>query len=165
MNSITIIGIILLMGIILPIWYLIRSQNAGKRKLEKEIKALGKGEDLNISEHESWGNKIIGLDREGTKVAFVDQRSSDKQITIMDLKKFSRCYLNKETIPPATKKGSEIVSSVSLNFVAKEKANPDEVITLFRDTVDLTLTNELHIAGEWADKINMVIRNNNHHHH
>jgi hypothetical protein len=158
MNSTTIIGIILLLAIILPIWYLIRSQNAGKRKLEKEIRALGKGVDLNISEHESWGNKIIGIDREKAKVAFVNEKTADKEIRIMDLKMFSKCYVNKETIPPSTKKGSEVVSRVSLNFVPNEKGNPDEVITLFRDTVDLTLTNELHIAGEWADKLNVVIR-------
>jgi hypothetical protein len=164
MNSTTIIGIILLFAIILPVWILIRNQNAGKRKLEKEIKTLGKGEDLNISEHESWGNKIIGLDRDGAKVAFVDQRSSDKKIVVVDLKIVSRCYLNKETTPPATKKGSEIVNRISLNFVPNEKGNPEEVITLFLDTVDMTLTNELHIAGEWMDKINVIIRKNTHIH-
>ena len=159
MNSTTIIGIIILAAIVIPLWLLIRSQSLGKRKLQKEMAALGKGKDINISEHESWGNKIIGFDREGAKAAFADFHPVQKRVYIVDLKYYNRCYMEKRILPPASKKAQEVVNGIYLHFVPRDNGHPEEVFPLYNDETDSSLSNELKIGEEWADKFNVVIWN------
>jgi len=157
MNSVTIIGIIFFAVIVVPIAMLIRSQSAGKRKLQKEITALGKGNEIDISEHESWKNKVIGIDRENNKGAFAIIHPPKNQIFIADLNLYSRCFVNREMLDPGSKNDSNVISKISIQFVAREKGTENLVFPLYVDTEDQTLGNELMIAEEWADKFNGMV--------
>jgi len=159
MNSTLITGIIIILAIIVPIWLLMRSQTQGKRKLQKKLAILGKGNALNITESESFGNKVIGLDREGAKVAFSDFTDKEKEVYIADLKLFDHCFVDKKYLTTTYKKAGDVISGIDLNFVASSKGASGLVIPLYDDSRDQTLTNELQIAQEWADKITLIIRN------
>jgi hypothetical protein len=158
MNSTIIVGIIIIAMIIVPIWYLIHSQSTGKRKLEKELAALGKNGEINISEHESWGNKVIGLDRENEKAAFFVQGSPKNKILLADLKKFTKCYVEKNLLNTNNMSNAFIYSSVQVRFSPREKSGEELVFPLFVDHEDMTLSNELQIAEAWSEKLNVIMR-------
>jgi hypothetical protein len=159
MNSTIIVGILLIVLIIAPIWWLIRSQGAGKRKLQKEIASLGKDHDINITEHELWSNKVIGIDRENDKAAYAILMTPSNQLFITDLRLFSRCYVEKNLLA-SDSKNQDIISSINIHFVSREKEVQDTIWPIYIDSVDLTLGKELHIAGEWVDKFNAAIYKN-----
>ncbi len=162
MDTTIIIGIIITAAIVVPIGWLIRSQGAGKRKLEKEIAALGDKSELNITEHESWNNKVIAIDRDGGKAFFAVFGNPSKQVQIAELKKFNRCYTVKNLLNSGSKYDNEVISNISIHFVPSEKGAQELVFPLYTDSVDLTLGNELQVAAEWVDKFNGVIRKLNH---
>jgi hypothetical protein len=157
MNSTVLIGILFAAIIIFPIWFLVLHQSAGKRKLEKEISALGKGHNIEISEHESFKNKVIGIDREGYKGAFAIFNELGNQVLVADLKQYSRCYVDRILLNSGSKYDNEVVSKISLQFVVKTKGIENLVFPVYTDTVDKDLANELMIAQEWADKFNGII--------
>jgi hypothetical protein len=158
MNSITLIGIIITAAIIVPIWLLIRSQSAGKRKLEKEIASLGKGYNIDITEHESWKNKVIGIDVENAKGAFAVLNVPESQVLIVDLKQYIRCFVDKELLNSGSKYDNNVISKISLQFVARAKNTGNLVFQIFVDSDDLDLGNELIVAQEWAEKFNNIIQ-------
>lgn len=160
MDSTVIIGIVLALVIISPIWWLIRSQGAGKRKLEKEVIAQGNGFTLNISEHESWVNKVIGIDREAEKAAFAIFGTPSNQLFVADLKQFNRCYAEKKLLDTKLKGGMDTISDILIHFVPREKGAADVVFPIYSDATDTSLGNELHISEEWVDKFNGIIHRN-----
>ncbi|HNZ69238.1 MAG: hypothetical protein WBK43_05865 [Prolixibacteraceae bacterium] len=160
MNSIVIIGIIITALIVGPIWWLIHTQGAGKRKLEKELAALGQKEGIEISEHQSWSNKVIGLDREHEKAAFLIQGNPQNKIILADLKKYTGCSVEKKLLENGSKENAILFSSIALCFTPREKSAPALVFPLYTDEEDMTLNNELHIAEEWSGKFNVIIRRN-----
>jgi hypothetical protein len=157
MNSITIIGIVFTALIIVPIWLLIRSQSVGKRKLQKEINSLGKGYNIDITEYESWKNRVIGVDRENAKGAFAIINPPESQVFIADLKQYSRCFVDKELLNSGSKYDNNVISKINIRFVARSKETGNLVFPIFLDSVDLNLTNELVIANKWADLFNIII--------
>ncbi len=161
MSSTVIIGIIIVAVIVVPIWYLIYSQGSGKRKLEKELAAMGKGRDLNITEHESWGNKVIGLDREKEKAAFAIHKTPQSQVFITDLPQYARCFMEKNALDTKGKGNAIVISQVLIHFIGKDKGIPDVTFPLFVDSEDMTLSNELQIAEEWTEKFNVILRRHN----
>lgn len=161
MDSTIIIGIIIIAIIIVPIWYLMHSQGAGKRKLEKELASLGEKDGIRISEHESWGNKVIGLDRENEKAAFLIQGNPQSRILMADLKKYTRCIVEKNMLDTGSKGNAIVFSSIFLRFLAKEKGAEDLLFPLFVDHEDMTLSNELQIAEEWSEKFKVILRRHN----
>ncbi|HNX79438.1 MAG TPA: hypothetical protein PKJ24_06130 [Prolixibacteraceae bacterium] len=158
MNSITIIGIIITALIIVPIWYLIHTQGAGKRKLEKEISALGKGMNISISEHESFKNKVIGIDREGFKGALAVLTPGDHKLYIADLKQFNRCSVNKELLNSGSKYDNDVVNKITLRFTPKNKGTEEVTFPVYSEAEDKDLANELMVAQNWAEKFNLVIQ-------
>jgi len=162
MNTTIIIGIIITAAIVVPIGWLIRAQGAGKRKLEKEIAALGNKSELNITEHESWNNKVIAIDRDGGKAFFAVFGNPSNQVQIAELKNFDRCYTVKNLLNSGSKYDNEVISNISIHFVPSGKGAQELVFPLYIDSVDLTLGNELQIAAEWVDKFNGAIRRLNH---
>jgi hypothetical protein len=157
MSSTVWIGILFAAIIIVPIWMLVLHQSAGKRKLEKEITSLGKGHNIEITEHESFKNKVIGIDREGFKGALAIFNEHGNQVFLADLKQFSRCYVDKELLNSGSKYDNDVVSKITLQFVARTKGTENLVFPVYTDTIDKDLANELMIAQEWADKFNGVI--------
>ena len=158
MNSVTIIGIILAALIIVPIWFLIMHQNAGKRKLEKEIASLGKGLNISISEHESFKNKVIGLDRDGHKAALAVFNGSENRVYVADLKQYNRCTVTKDLLNSGSRYDNDVVSRVALQFIAREKGKENMTFPVYDEAEDKDLANELVVAQEWAEKFNMLIR-------
>ncbi len=134
------------------------TQGAGKRKLEKEMAALGQKDGIFISEHESWGNKVIGMDREHEKAAFLIEGNPQSKIVLADLKKYSKCYMEKNILDTQSKGNAIVVNSISLCFAPKEKSGEILFFPLYTDQEDMTLTNELQIAEEWSGKYNVIMR-------
>jgi hypothetical protein len=157
MNSITIIGIIIIAFFITPIWVLARSQSLGKRKLQKVIASLGQGYEIKIAEHESWSNKVIGLDREGSKAAFAILNNPENKVYIADLKQYSYCGVVKNLLGSGSKYENDAISSINLQFLVRTKGTENLSFPLYSDSVDSNLGNELLIAKQWADKFNGVI--------
>lgn len=161
MSATAITGIVIIALIIVPIWYLIHSQGAGKRKMEKELATLGQKGEMSISEHEAWSNKVIGLDREHEKAAFFVQASPQSKILVADLKLFSRCQVERNLLETQPKGNAIVYSSIRIRFIPREKATTEVAFPLFTDTEDMTLSNELQLAEEWSEKFNIVMKKHN----
>ena len=123
---------------------------------------FGKGLNISISEHESFKNKVIGLDREGHKGALAVFNSNDNKVYIADLKQYSRCSVNKELLNSGSKYDNDVISRISLRFSPKNKGTEELVFPVYSDTEDKDLANELMVAQEWAEKFNLVIQKSLH---
>ncbi len=158
----TIITVIIVIAIIaLPVWLLMHLQGAEKGKFKKEIAALTKKEGISISENESWGNKFIGVDREQEKAALIILGDPQNRVFIADLKNYSKCSVEKNLLNAGGKGNAIVYSSIVLRFVARSRSAEDLVFPLYTDHEDMTLTNELQIAGEWSEKFNGIMRKHN----
>jgi hypothetical protein len=158
----TIITVIIVIAIIaLPVWLLMHLQGAEKGKFKKAIAALSQKEGISISENEPWGNKIIGVDREQEKAALIILGDPHNRVFIADLKNYSKCNVEKNLLNAGSKGNAIVYSSIVLRFVARSKSVEDLAFPLYTDHEDMTLSNELQIAGEWSEKLNGVMRKHN----
>lgn len=161
MTSTIVTVLIVIVIIALPVWLLMHLQGAEKGKFKKEIAALCKKEEISISENESWGNKIILVDREKEKAALIILGDIQNRVFTADLKNYSKCSVEKNYLNGGSKGSAIVFSSIVLRFVARSKSVEDLVFPLYTDHEDMTLSNELQIAGEWSDKFNGIIRRHN----
>lgn len=77
------------------------------------------------------------------------------------MKNYSKCNVEKNLLNAGSKGNAIVYSSIVLRFVARSKSVEDLAFPLYTDHEDMTLSNELQIAGEWSEKLNGVMRKHN----
>jgi hypothetical protein len=162
MNSTIIIGIILLSGFIIPAFFVIRKQNRDKKLLEEFFGNIEKNHQMKVTEHESWRNRVIGIDNDKQKALYVIHDKTEDEIQVVDLRYVTACTVEKNVVTSEFNKSIQAVNSIRIRFRGRDKAHPDQVFILYSEEKDQNLGSELRIAEAWAERFNKLIRKISH---
>jgi hypothetical protein len=158
MNITIIVGIIMLSVFIVPVWIVMQRQKKNRKKLEAYLASLEREKNIKITEHETWSNKVIGLDSEHGNALFVTEGAGGKQVNLVDLHQVSRCIAERSTISSESKSSLQAVSAVRIRFVARNKAYSDKVFVLYNEDTDGTIGSEIRLADAWVERFNKLIK-------
>ena len=159
MDTITIIGILVLAAFTVPVALLMQKQKREKKNLVQMIAQLEQENQIKIAEHEAWRNKLIGIDPAGTKAVFIVKNADGNQVSIVDLTKFVRCEVDKFAIVSEADSSLQAVSQVRIRFVPREKNQKDQHFILYNEEADQSLGVELRIGNDWIEKFNRIVKN------
>jgi hypothetical protein len=158
MNITIIIGLLLLSGFLVPVWIVMQKQNKNKKKLEKLLSDIEVEKKIKITEHETWRDRVIGIDREHGIALFVLKNNEDYKVELVDLHNVSKCVAERSTISSGQGGSIQAVVAVRLRFVGRGKSQPDQIFTLFNEETDQTIGSEIMISEAWAERFNKLIR-------
>ena len=158
MSVTTIVGLILLSAFIIPAFIVIQKQKRDRKLLEKFLRSLETENNIKVTDHETWSNKIIGIDYANQKALFVIRDKTHNEIQIVDLKHVSGCSVEKSVVTSEFDKSVQAVSAIRIRFRGRDKAHPDQVFTIFSEDIDMTLGAELRIAEAWVAKFSKGLR-------
>lgn len=158
MNLITIIGILMLSAFVVPVIIIMQKQKREKNKLEKLLKEVESENNIRIDRHETWRNKVIGVDTTSGRAVMIHKEDSGNQITVVDLHLFSRCEMVKTMTASEIDSSLQAVKSVKIRFASRDKSKRDQHFVLFEEEIDLDLGSELRIANSWVEQFNNLIR-------
>lgn len=158
MNITIIIGLLLLSGFIVPVWIVMQKQKKNKKKLEQLLSEIELEKKIKITEHETWRDRIIGIDRDHGMALFVLKNNQDFKVEVVDLHSVSKCVAERSTISMGEGGSVQAVTAVRLRFVGRGKSQPDQVFTLFNEETDQTIGSEIMISDAWAERFNKLIR-------
>lgn len=159
MDTITIIGILVLAAFAVPVAIVLQKQNREKKKLVKMLAQLDQENQISITEHEVWRNKLIGLDPVGKKAVFIVKNPEGNQVNIVDLQKVARCEVEKFAIASETDSSLQAISQVRIRFIPREKSQKDQHFLLYNEEADHSLGVELRIGNDWIEKFNRIVKN------
>jgi hypothetical protein len=158
MNIIIIIGILMLSAFLVPVWILTQKQKKNRKKLEQYLTSLEREKNLKITEHETWRNKVIGIDRNNGKAIYVIQNADGNLASVVDLMKVSKCMAEHSTISAESKSSYQAVTGVRIRFVYRDKGQPDHVFEVFNEERDQTIGTEIRLAEAWVQKFKEIIK-------
>lgn len=117
---------------------------------------------MKVTEHESWSNKIIGIDQDNQKALFVVHDKMHSEIQIVDLKQIAACSIEKQVVTSEFDKTVQAVSSIRIRFRSREKSKPDQLFLLFDEECDMTLGSELRMAEIWSERFGNLLKKHAH---
>ncbi len=158
MNITLIVGILMLLVFIVPVWIVMQKQKKNRKKLEVYLASLEREKNIKLTEHETWSNKIIGIDSNNGKALFVTEGADGKQVTLVDLHHISRSIVERSTVSSESKSSLQAVTAVRIRFVARSKAHADQVFVLYNEDIDGTIGSEIRMADTWVERFNKLIK-------
>jgi hypothetical protein len=147
-----------LSAFVIPAFIVIQKQKRDRKLLEKFLHSLETENNIKVTDHETWSNKILGIDYANQKALFVIRDKTNNEIQIIDLKHVSACTVEKSVVTSEFDKSVQAVSAIRLRFRGRDKAHPDQVFTVYTEDIDMTLGAELRIAEAWAAKFSKGLR-------
>lgn len=158
MSLTTILGLLMLSIFVIPAFIVIQKQRIEKKKLEQFLSALEKEKNIRISEHETWKNKILGVDLASQKALFIIRDKTHNEIQIIELNGFSGCSVEKNMVTSESDSSIQAVAAIRLRFKPRDNSRPFQSFSLYIEEDDETLGSELRIAEAWAAKFNASIK-------
>jgi hypothetical protein len=159
-SSLLIISLVLLTLFLVP-FIILASRSSHKQKTRINLlNSFFEKEELKVSEHESWGNHIIGINPEAGKVVFISFDKVEIKTEIIDLHKIKKCEVHQLTSKVDSQ--TEVTNLAGLKFLYKEQSTPTLILEFFNGYLRGQLTNEMAVAKKWAGYINSSINKINH---
>lgn len=157
-TTIITLGTILIVCILL---YLVIS--GGKKKKEAKFIAalslLAEKNNCTITEHESWNNSIIGVDKT-RNCLFALRKSDNGDINqTINLADFQKCRVTETNRVISNKESStKVIDKIELVFSSFDRTKSDAIIEIYNTSYDtLYLKNEAEVAAKWNGIANQVI--------
>lgn len=158
MSTTAIIGIVMLLVFIIPVFIVMQKQRTSKKKLEMQLADIEKENNMKISEHETWNNKVIGLDDSKKVALFVIRNQNDNDVKIVNLHEISKTAPERSIISSEDGSSIQAVSAVRIRFASKDRNKSDSVFTLFDDAADHSINDEIQLANTWSERFNRAIK-------
>ncbi len=145
---------------ILLYWVISNGKKKKEAKFIAELSLLAEKNNCKITEHESWNNSIIGVDKTMNCI-FALRKSDDGDIhQAINLADFQKCRVT-ETNRVVSSKGSsgmKVTDKIELVFSSFDRTRSDEIIEIYNTSYDsLYLRNEADVAAKWNRIANQII--------
>lgn len=150
----TIIGVVIIIACFTPIIIMtIRRKQREKLRLQA-IKEVAKESSSTIEEFECDGDFALGFDKTNNKVFFL-KVGEESDIQQVDLSEIKNVYVDKKArIAGAEGESVSVIGTVDLCFSPQNKAQSTIKFSLFTDTHNAQLGDELQFGERWANKLN-----------
>lgn len=158
MNLIIIIGILMLSVFIVPVIIIMQKQKRERNKLEKILKEVESANNIRIDKHETWRNRLIGVDTSSGKAILILKVATGNQTTLVDLHQVSRCEVVKNITASEIDSSLQAVKNIKIRFASRDKSKRDQYFVLFDEDIDMDLGSELRIGNMWVEQFNNLIR-------
>lgn len=150
-TSTTIIGLVLILITVFPIFILLRTQFHNKNKIETILKGYNQGNSTEFSNRESLNNKIVAYNEQKKKIVLIDLNTKPEQVSFVDLNEVSDCKIIREA---EHNNGKEFVTKIELKF--KHKTNSQESVMKFYDfdyekPIQMNYFRDNQLAEKWLN--------------
>lgn len=146
-NSVTIIGVIILIIALIPIFFMIRSQSLNKGKIKTIFAQHSNNNHFNFALTESQNKKVLAIDQKNKGFLLIDFNSLPEEVTFVDLNTVTSCKLI-----PTTDNSSATIVRIEFEFEYKTGAKKQYVpfYTIENDQVGQVCLYEDHqLAKKW----------------
>jgi hypothetical protein len=159
-KSSIIIGIILLLSAIVPIWLINKMSKSNNNKLLKQIGQLIKQRNLTPGFSEQFRNKAMGIDAEHQNLLFVKQ-NEDRTVfsEVIELDNLKQCVAE-QFLRSVQRKGAasdKVTDRVCLNFLYVGDKPAKKVVELYSRENDAVPDNDWERAKKWEALVNKSI--------
>lgn len=147
-NSVTIIGLIILMIALVPIFFMIRSQSLNKGKIKAIFAQHSNNNHFNFVLTESQNKKVLAIDEKNKGFILIDFNFIPEEVTFIDLTTVASCKLI-----PTTENSSSSIVKIEFEFEYKTGTKKQYVpfYTIENDQIGQVRLYEDHqLAKKWA---------------
>jgi len=92
-TSVTIIGLIIIVIIGIPLYFVFRSNAVNKKKIKQLFNQYSQDNRYNFSQHEIQNKKVIAIDEIAKGLLLLDLNEEIEKVLFVDLKKVTSCKL------------------------------------------------------------------------
>ena len=155
--SYVILGIVLLLVFVGPMFYLVINQSAGEKKKLKKLTLLSQKNQLSLDETEILSPVSLGLDKTSKKLVVIQQAKPRKELAL-DLKELQSCKVVKLTAGNSPSEGLD--ETLEINLLLKKASGAEECIHFYQDEHDSAAEKErlLSAANRWQGLIAASIK-------
>ena len=160
-TSTSIIGLVLILITVFPIFLLLRNQHQYKNKIETILKGFNNGNSVEFSDRDTINNKIVAFNEQKKKIVLIDLNTKPEQVSYVDLNEISDCKITRETEHNYdSPRKKEFITKVELKF--KHKADLQESVMKFYDfeyekPIQITYYRDNQLAEKWLELIKKSI--------
>ena len=160
-NSTTLIGLVLILITVFPVFLMLRTQSQNKNKIETILKGFNQGNSTEFANRDNINNKIVAFNEQKKKLVLIDLNTKPELVSYVDLNEVSDCKIIREVEhnhhAPKTK---DFFTKVELKF--KNKSNPQESVFKFYDfeyekPIQITYYRDNQLAEKWFEVIKKSI--------
>lgn len=147
-TSSVLLGILLLLLFVGPMFYLAYNHSAKEKKRIKKLQLLSQKNQLTLDESEYLSPVSLGLDKASKKLLVIQQIKPQRELTL-DLNNVRSCSLQRLN---ADKKSTEVLDEVQdIHLLLKNSSGTDESIPFYTDENDSAAEKEgrLAAASRW----------------
>ncbi|MEM0575706.1 hypothetical protein [Flavobacterium polysaccharolyticum] len=154
-TTVTIIGLVIIILITIPLYFVIRGNSINKNKI-KAIQALHNADNtLNFEETDKQNKKVFSIDKKNKAFLFIDFNPKETFYKFFDLNQIVGCHMLYTTDPDTNK-------TVKIEFELLHKhINHKEVFTVYDAKFDpmnqVCLFEDEKLAKNWRQKINSLL--------
>lgn len=153
-TSATIIGIVIAAIIIIPIFFMIRSQSAFKNKIKGIKDYYSRNNHFDFSFAETQNKKVLALDKKNKGFLLIDFNVTPEQVSFLDLNEVQDCRLEK-----TTKGNTDVVIQIDFEFKMKDQST--QTICYYhidRDQIgQVYLFQDYQLAKKWLEILKETI--------
>jgi|SRR5690606_16153838 len=143
-TSSVLLGILLLLLFVGPMFYLAINQNAKQKNRIKKLNLLSQKNQINLDETEYLSPVSLGLDKASKKLVVIQQVKPRKELTL-DLKEVRTCSLRKLN---ADRTSTDVLDEVQdIHLVLKSAGGAEENIPFYLDEHDSVAEREARMAA------------------
>ena len=125
-TSVTIIGLIIIVIIGIPLYFVFRSNAVNKKKIKQLFNQYSQDNHYNFSQHEIQNKKVIAIDEIAKGLLLLDLNEEIEKVLFVDLKKVTSCKL----VVTKTNNTNEI-SKIDFEFQYKN-SNQTKLFAFYR---------------------------------
>jgi hypothetical protein len=148
------IGLAIVVLILLPFIIGALRGQAKAKSITREFYETGIKYGIDISETETWNNRVMGLDVKSKKLLFRHTHNNELTETLIDLNTVSSC--NSEINYMKSGADDKIIETIRLIFKMKP-SKTTETISVYDADLDLNVYTEVQIAEKWVQHVNEMI--------
>lgn len=161
MNSSTILGIVITLIMILPLYWLLSAGSKKRKKLSKKLTELASNKSCSLSQQDLWDRTTIGIDESKKMLFYVSQTNHGLITHSIDVSTIKSCRINtidKDAVA-ANGKPTKVTDRLEL-VISFTEAGQNEVSLEFYNTANGSygLSGELQLIEKWAHIANEMAK-------
>lgn len=154
-NATTIIGVVLVVLFVLPVFIIQLSARKRRKKFENDFKQHGIANGITVVAPDFWNSSYaIAMDSNSKNLIYAVKEEGTTYYKIVKLNSNTNCR-----VASSTRKEGSIATTDSIKLILESKSAKEDVVELefFSTNKNAYPTNELKLAEKWAEQIKKVV--------